>query len=174
MSVRNGVIMTACMVFLGSVTTYMLYQSHGVGVGIQIMVTLAVATIGEHYVSGEGYYHYTSTNGIFIGRVPIWIPFMWLVIVQSAYLIPSVLGMSGITSIISAGIIGLLCDMAFVEPVLCRIGGLWKWTPVSNGYFSFVPSMLNRLIAPFGNYFVWFVFPVLMATIPEISLVITA
>lgn len=169
MSVRNGILMTACMVFLGAATTHMLYQSHGLAVGIQIMATLAIAITGEHYVSGQGYYQYTPTNGIFIGRVPVWIPFMWLVIIQSAYLIASSFGMSGMTGALSAGIIGMLCDMIFIEPVLCRMGGLWEWKSVPNGYFSFVPATLNRLIAPFGNYFVWFLFPFLMGSLLEAS-----
>ncbi len=168
MSFRLGILATTALASLGAVTSYFLWLAYGASVGVQVLVTLLIASVGEHYVSGKGYYHYTSENGVFIGRVPLWIPFMWVFAVQITYLIPLSLGVSGHGLCVVAGLLGLVLDMVMVEPILCRMRQLWNWTPVPGGFFSFVPAQLNRLIAPFGNYFVWFLFPFLMALLLQV------
>lgn len=168
MSVKVGILLTASMTLLGAVTSYSLWLAYGGSVGVQVLVTLLIASVGEHYVSGKGYYHYTPKNGVFIGRVPLWIPFMWVFVVQLTYLIPLSLGVSVHGLCVVAGLLGLVLDMVMVEPILCRMRQLWSWTPVPGGYFSFVPAQLNRFIAPFGNYFVWFLFPFLMALVLQL------
>lgn len=157
------------MVLAGAAAAYLLWFSYGMSVGLQVLATLLIALAGEHYVSGQGYYHYTPKNGIFIGRVPLWIPFMWVVVVQLTFLLPLSLGVSSPGIPIAAGLLGLGADMTLIEPILCRTRQLWNWTPVKRGYFSFVPPGLNRLIAPFGNYFVWFLFPLLMGLFLQTS-----
>ncbi|TFF91365.1 carotenoid biosynthesis protein [Candidatus Thorarchaeota archaeon] len=168
MSVRVGVQLTLVMVLVAATSTYLLWLIYGTSAGIQACVTLLIALAGEHYVSGQGYYHYTSKNGLFIGRVPLWIPFMWVAVVQLVSLVPILLGVPDHGICIVAGLLGCSLDLYLVEPVLCKIQRLWNWTPVKNGYFSFIPSQLNRFVAPIGNYFVWFLFPLLMALFLQI------
>jgi hypothetical protein len=123
---------------------------------------LFIAALGEHYVSGKGYYSYTSTNGYFIGRVPLWIPFMWVFVLQGALLFTLIIGLADFLAIYFSGIICLLFDFIIVEPYLCAQKKLWQWTPVEGGYFRFIPNRLNRFTAPVGNYITWFLFPFLL------------
>ncbi len=76
MSLVRGAALTLIFLIMGSVTSFVLWMSFDIAVGYQIILTLAVATVGEHMVSGQGYYYYTKKNGIFVGRVPTWIPLM--------------------------------------------------------------------------------------------------
>jgi len=161
MSRYFGVIATLLFVILSSATTYLLWTEFQWRVGVQVLVIILVASIGEHYVSGKGYYHYTPVNGLFVGRVPVWIPFMWIVFCHVGFLLALGGGLTEAPAYLSAGMFGLLTDFAAVEPVASRMKGLWLWKPVNNGYFGFVPPQVNRFTAPIGNYLVWFGFPVL-------------
>ena len=148
-------------IFVGMFTSYLLWQIFAHRVILQIIAILCISAIGEHIVSGKGYYHYTERNGFFIGRVPIWIPFMWVSVVQSSAILALYFGAAGIDIILISGFVTALGDFVLLEPLFSRHLGFWLWTPVENGYFSRVPSSLNRFTAPFGNYLVWIVFPLL-------------
>ncbi|MFW9909874.1 MAG: hypothetical protein ACFFEF_15005 [Candidatus Thorarchaeota archaeon] len=129
---------------------------------IQVFSILTIGTFGEHFVSSQGYYHYTRINGIFLGKVAFWIPFMWLFAIQGLFLIGILLGFNGANSSILAGIMGAVIDLSLIEPYCSRKKSLWIWNPVRNGYFRFVPQRINRFTAPTGNYIVWTLFPILM------------
>jgi hypothetical protein len=157
-----GFFLTILFASLGAVTSYILWYDVGWYVIIQILVTLAIGGFGEHYVSGQGYYHYTTVNGVFVGRVPTWIPFMWVFVVQAALVTALSIGLKGFSAVGGSGIFGLLLDFLILEPYLSKSKGLWQWTQVKSGYFDFVPTNLNRFYAPVGNYVVWLLFPCIM------------
>lgn len=128
-----------------------------------LLLILLVAAIGENLVSSRGYYHYTKqdTNGPFLRNMPVWIMFLWVFCVQASLLIPLSLGLGGMSAIATSGFIASAIDFYFFEPYMSRRKELWLWTSVANGYFEFIPSKFNRFTAPPGNYFTWFVFPIL-------------
>lgn len=148
---------------LTTLTTYLLWPMGGWGVIVQVSIIMIVGIAGEHYISGKGYYYYTDVkhNGFFIGRVPSWIPFMWVFVVQGMLIIPIMLGFSMVWSIINSGLLCFILDLVVIEPILSRKRSLWAWTPVEKGYLGFLPSQIDRFTAPPGNYIVWFVFPVI-------------
>ncbi|MEM2142462.1 MAG: hypothetical protein QXS20_05465 [Candidatus Thorarchaeota archaeon] len=162
MSKWFGLAVTSLFVVLSAFSTYVLWTLVGWRIGVQVLVTLIIAGVGEHHVSGRGYYHYTSINGIFVGRVPVWIPFMWVFACHFFHLLSLAVGLTGHWIVIGTGMLGMLTDLSLVEPLFSRVKGLWLWTPVERGYFSFIPSQFNRFTAPPGNYIVWFGFPALM------------
>jgi len=134
----------------------------GLIVSIQVLSILIIGTFGEHFVSSQGYYHYTETNGFFVGKVASWIPFMWLFAIQGLFLVGIFLGLDGISASFFAALMAVSLDFAFIEPYCSKRKALWIWNPVQNGYFRFVPEKLNRFTAPTGNYVVWYLFPLLM------------
>jgi hypothetical protein len=152
---------------LSILTSYLLWTIVGWRVVAQVSIIMIVGAIGEHYISGQGYYYYTKSkhNGFFVGRVPLWIPFMWVFVVQGAFIIPLMLEISIIAAIITSGLLCFLLDLIVIEPVLSRERSLWAWTPVEKGYLGFLPSQLDRFTAPPGNYLVWFIFPVVTNTV---------
>lgn len=162
MSKLLGFLLTMLCASLGAATSYIIWYDVGWYVVIQILVTLSIGGLGEHYVSGRGYYHYTNVNGVFVGRVPAWIPFMWVFVVQGTLLFALLLGLKGFAAVAGSGFIGLLLDSLILEPYLSKSKGLWRWTHVESGYFDFVPPNLNRFYAPVGNYLVWLFFPAIM------------
>ncbi|MCK4280014.1 MAG: hypothetical protein KAW94_05520, partial [Candidatus Thorarchaeota archaeon] len=105
MSKIFGHILTAILVVLATSTTYLLWTMAGWRVGVQIAAVLIVGAIGEHYISGQGYYYYTKskTNGFFVGRVPLWIPFMWVFTVQGTLLFSLMMGLPAAEAILSSG-----------------------------------------------------------------------
>ena len=143
------------------ITGHFLGQIVGILVIPHILFILAVSTAGEHYVSGKGYYRYTKSNDHFVGRVPLWIPLMWVAIIQYALLVGWILNSNPIITITLSGLICLTLDSLFIEPYLCKKKQLWQWTNVDSGYFSFLPSSINRFTAPPGNYIVWLLFPLI-------------
>jgi uncharacterized membrane protein len=145
----------------GICTSYLLWQVFAYRVIFQIIAILGISALGEHIVSGKGYYHYTERNGVFIGRVPVWIPFMWLSVVQSSALLALYFGADGVHIILVSGLLTFIGDFILLEPLFSRQLGFWHWTPVENGYFSWIPTSVNRFTAPIGNYLVWIVFPLL-------------
>lgn len=162
MSRFNGVILTSVFLFLASFTSYFVFQIFSMFLFMQLIMILLVAGLGEHYVSGKGYYHYSETNGIFIGRVPVWIPLMWVFVVQASLIVPYLFGVNIILAALISGILCIAFDLIVVEPILCRMKELWSWMPVDEGYFTFIPEKLDRFTAPPGNYLVWLLFPILM------------
>ncbi len=162
MSLRTGLFLTVVFMTLGFLTTSTLWQWYEWIVAIQVLSILVIGTFGEHFVSSQGYYRYTEINGFFIGKVATWIPFMWLVVIQSLFIIGIWLRLDGISASLFAGTMGALMDFGIIEPICSRKIRLWVWEPVARGYFSFVPARLNRFAAPTGNYIVWYIFPTLM------------
>ncbi len=129
-------------------------------IAIQALFVLTIGTVGEHYVSGQGFYSYSQCgrNGPFLGNVPVWIPLMWLAVVQGTLVITLLLDITGLVACVIAGLTALTVDALLIEPIMSKRMGLWEWTSVENGYFDFVPHRMKRLTAPFGNYVVWFGF----------------
>ncbi|MBE0525681.1 hypothetical protein E4H12_02380 [Candidatus Thorarchaeota archaeon] len=162
MSKIIGVNLTFLFGFLAVLTSTFLWNVFNFPAILQTVVILLIAAIGEHLVSGKGYYHYTNMNGIFVGRVPAWIPLMWVAAIQGTLILPLMLGVGSTVAIALSGIICATLDLYFIEPLLSRKLGMWRWTSVERGYFSFVPSQVNRFTAPFGNYLTWLIFPIAM------------
>ncbi|MFW9847996.1 MAG: hypothetical protein ACFFF4_02585 [Candidatus Thorarchaeota archaeon] len=165
MNRRNGILLTYIFISLGFVTSSFLWGVYGWIISIQVILILSIGFLGEHVVSGQGYYHYTELNGILVGKVASWIPFMWLFIIQGLFIAGLFFGLDGISSSFFTGTTGALIDLILIEPYCSRKKSLWIWKRVENGYFSFVPSKLNRFTAPAGNYVVWYLFPLLMGLI---------
>lgn len=161
MSKLVGVNLTLLFGFLAVLTSSILWIEFGFAAIVQTMVILLVAAIGEHLVSGKGYYHYTNRNGFFVGRVPTWIPLMWVVVIQGTLLLSSLIGMKGLDAVALSGVISASLDLYFIEPLLSRKLSMWIWTSVDGGYFAFIPDQVNRFTAPFGNYLTWLIFPIL-------------
>ena len=162
MDKRIWIVFLVSSIFLSLITTILLWEIVGWAVIFQILVIFLIGALGEHYVSGKGYYHYTEVNGTRIGNVPIWIPFMWVVVVQGSLVVALLLGFTGISLFLSTGIMAFLLDFLIIEPLLCDSMEFWLWTPVNGGYFSFLPPRFNQFTAPVGNYLVWFGFPCLI------------
>ena len=156
-----GRFMLFLTIVAGLVTGHFIGQIVGVLVVPYILFILTVSTAGEHYVSGKGYYRYTESNGYFIGRVPLWIPLMWVATIQYSLLVGWLLNSNPIVSIMLSGLICLTLDSLFIEPYLCKKKQLWNWLEVDSGYFSFLPQSINRFTAPPGNYIVWLLFPLI-------------
>lgn len=162
MSRYFGASLTLLFVFLGVITITPLWNLFGFHAIIQTVAILIVASVGEHYISGRGYYHYTNINGVFVGRVPVWIPLMWVVVIQGALLFSFGIGLVGIQAVLLSGVLLASLDVIAVEPLLSAKYGMWRWTSVKEGYFKFIPSQVNRFTAPIGNYLTWLVFPILL------------
>ncbi len=156
-----GLTMTLIFVILSSLTSLFLWATWNWRVMIQTLLILITATIGENHVSSQGYYFYTKINGVFVRRVPLWIPFMWVAACQTPFVLALLLGLRDLPALLFASTFSMTMDLVFIEPIFSRAKGLWLWTPVEKGYFSFVPPSLNRFTAPVGNYLVWFVYPLL-------------
>jgi hypothetical protein len=163
MSRRNGLLLTVIFWTLGFLTSSYLFGIYGWIVSLQLVSILAIGSFGEHIVSSQGYYHYTELNGLFIGKVASWIPFMWAFVIQGLFIVGLWFGLDGFSCSIFSGVSGSLIDFALIEPFCSKRKSLWVWKQVEKGYFSFVPERFNRFTAPTGNYATWFVFPVLMS-----------
>lgn len=159
---RIGGALTALFLILSFAVCNLLWNFVGWQAYPQAAIILIISATGEHYVSGKGYYSYTSLNGYFIGRVPLWIPFLWVFMVQSTLLLTLMTGLAGLQAVYISGVICMACDMVVIEPFLCSQKKFWEWTSVDNGYFRFIPMEFNRFTAPPGNYIVWFLFPFLL------------
>lgn len=162
MSKSIGIALTLLFMILTVITSNILWYRFGNLVIIQTIIILVVATAGEHYVSGKGYYHYTPKNGLFIGRVPLWIPLMWIFTIQCSYALFLVLGFGSTDAIALSGVICASVDFYLIEPLMSRRIGMWLWNSVERGYFRFVPPKINRFTAPVGNYVTWLIFPVIL------------
>ncbi len=162
MSTKIGVTLTLTFAMLCVITSSILMTRFGNIVSTQLILILIIAAIGEHHVSGKGYYHYTKKNGLFIGRVPLWIPLMWAVAIQGSFALLLVLRFNTTEAVALSGVICTSLDFYFIEPLLSRKIGMWLWNSVENGYFRFIPTRINRFTAPFGNYVTWMIFPVIL------------
>ena len=171
MSRYIGASLTLLFVFLSVITLTPLWHLFGFHAIIQTVGILIVASVGEHVVSGRGYYHYTNVNGVFVGRVPVWIPVMWVFAIQGALLLSLTMGLVGLQAILLSGILCASLDILAVEPLLSAKYGMWLWTSVDEGYFKFIPAQVNRFTAPFGNYLTWLIFPILLNWLLGITVV---
>jgi len=162
MSKRIGLVLTVVFGILAVATSSFLWHIYGFPVLLQTVAIFLVAAVGEHFVSGKGYYHYTHINGVFIGRVPTWIPLLWIFVIQSALIFPMILGFNMLDAISISGLLCVSLDFYILEPILSRKLGMWRWTSVDQGYFRFIPKQVNRFTAPFGNYLTWLIFPVVL------------
>ncbi len=162
MSRARGLALTLVFAGSGIVTSYYLWTTYGTIVAYQVLATLVIAAVGEHMVSNQGYYYYSERNGVFIGNVPLWIPFMWVFEVQFSLICAMMGGLSGLAAAVGSGVVASLIDFTFLEPVMARMQRYWVWQSVKDGYFSFLPRDLHRFTAPPGNYITWFLFPVMM------------
>ncbi|MHA1169918.1 MAG: hypothetical protein ACTSRU_18985 [Candidatus Hodarchaeales archaeon] len=162
MSRINGIALTSLFLVLASFTSFIVFQIFSMILFLQLIMIFLVAALGEHYVSGKGYYQYSQSNGIFIGRVPTWIPLMWVFVVQASFVVPYLLGIHIVLAVLISGVLCAAFDLIVVEPLLCRMKKLWSWAPVEEGYFDFIPEQLDRFTAPPGNYLAWLIFPILM------------
>ncbi|MHA1615609.1 MAG: hypothetical protein ACTSYJ_12250 [Candidatus Thorarchaeota archaeon] len=171
MSRYIGASLTLLFAFLSVVTLTPLWHLFGFHAIIQTVGILIVASVGEHVVSGRGYYHYTNVNGVFVGRVPVWIPVMWVFVIQGALLFSLTMGLVGLQAILLSGFLCASLDILAVEPLLSAKYGMWRWTSVDKGYFKFIPAQVNRFTAPFGNYLTWLIFPILLNWLLGITIV---
>lgn len=162
MSKIVGITLTLLFSMLSVITSNLLWQHFGNMVFIQSILILIIATTGEHFISGKGYYHYTEVNGLFFGRVPTWIPLMWIVAIQGSFVSLLMIGFQSVEAIAFSGIICSLIDFYVIEPLLSRKMGVWRWHSVEDGFFRFIPPRINRFTAPFGNYVTWMVFPLIL------------
>lgn len=156
-------VLVTIFVVLSALSSYLLWITMGWRVSVQVVIIMIVGAVGEHYISGQGYYYYTKSkhNGFFIGRVPLWIPFMWVFVVQGALVISLAVGLPAVGAIVASGLLCLVLDLVVIEPVLSRKRALWAWTSVEGGYLGFIPSQIDRFTAPPGNYLVWLIFPII-------------
>jgi len=162
MSKRVGLVLTVLFGILAVGTSSYLWHVYGFPALLQTVAIVLVAAGGEHFVSGKGYYHYTHINGVFIGRVPAWIPLLWVAVIQSSLIVPLMVGTSMIEAITISGLLCFSLDFYLLEPLLSRKLGMWRWTAVERGYFRFIPKQVNRFTAPFGNYLTWLIFPIVL------------
>ncbi len=150
---------------LSTLTTLVLYPFYGLLVIVQALLILIASFVGEHIVSSWGYYHYTDKNNFFIGNVPVSIPLFWVFFIQMSLIVSKFFLRSDSLIVFVSALILFLLDLLFLEPFLSKRKKYWVWTPKEKGMFHFIPEEINNFTAPFGNYFTWFVFPVLMNTL---------
>ena len=148
---------------LAAITSHLMWSFFEWRVIPYVIIIFFVAAIGENLVSSQGYYHYTKqdTNGPFFRKVPLWIMFLWVFSVQICFIGAVFFGLSGLSACFMSGIFASIGDLLLLEPYLSRTKELWRWTPVENGYFRFIPTKIHRFTAPPGNYITWLVFPIL-------------
>jgi hypothetical protein len=149
---------------LATISSYFMWHYVGWSVVVQLLGIILIAVFGESIVSSQGYYQYPKKdlNGPFIRNVPIWIPFLWIFSIQTAFLTGLVFGLTGLQACLLSGLLAVIFDLTVLEPYLSRHVELWIWSPVEKGYFRFIPKELDRFTAPPGNYVVWLAFPILM------------
>jgi magnesium-transporting ATPase (P-type) len=147
-----------------TITSQLLWHLFSWLILVQLLLIFAIAAIGESFVSSQGYYHYTRQrrNGPFVRNVPIWIVFLWIFFIQGSLLFSLALGLDGLTASSMSGMVACATDFFIIEPLLSKYMELWRWTPVKRGYFSFIPTRLNRFTAPPGNYIAWLLFPMIV------------
>lgn len=175
MSLRvKNFLLLVVLIVLASITSNILWETFSWLILPQILMIIVITFIGEHFVSSQGYYHYTrqETNGPFLKNVPVWILFLWVFSIQASLVIPLGLGMNGFHACILSGWLAFIGDFLVVEPLMSRMMELWRWTPVENGYFGFISTRFNRFTAPPGNYITWLLFPILANCFLEVMIVL--
>jgi len=164
MSTRAGsFVLLITFVTLSTFTSQYMWHLFGWFMLPQLFLIFSIAFIGENFVSSQGYYHYTRhrRNGPFMRKVPLWIVFLWIFLIQGSLLLSFTIGFRGLQAALFSGMVAFFIDFLLLEPFLSRHMELWRWTPIKRGYFYFIPARLNRFTAPPGNYIAWILFPLL-------------
>lgn len=131
------------------------YLTFGTVTMLYAIVVFTVALVGENMVSKTGSYSYNMEHRPIVGRVPLFIPFLWLAInLGSLFLAYTTFQTAGISNglliAFTSATIPLFIDLLLLEPKLSRERNVWVW------------HSTTKLYAPYGNYIVWFAFPFLM------------
>lgn len=93
-------------------------------VAARLALLAAAAWIGEDtMVRAYAFYGYAGHLGPLLDRVPVLVPLIWAVVIDSAWFLASCLTTRRLPLV--AGAI-VLCDAALIEPVAVR-AGLWSW-----------------------------------------------
>jgi uncharacterized membrane protein len=143
-------------IFFAISTLFIVYSyfSFGIITMLYSIIVFTVALVGENLVSKTGTYTYNMEHRPVVGRVPLFIPFLWLALnlgsLFLAYIMLQTAGVSnGLIIAFTSAIIPLFIDLLLLEPKLSRERNVWTWRDTT------------RLYAPYGNYVVWFAFPFL-------------
>jgi uncharacterized membrane protein len=143
-------------VFLAMSTFFVVhsYITFGLPVMLYSIIVLTIALVGENLISRAGVYSYNMDHKPMIGRVPLYIPLLWLTMnlgsLFISYFAFASLGIhDGFQIALFSAMIPLLVDLLFLEPKLSRDRQVWTW------------ENTTKLYAPYGNYLVWFAFPFL-------------
>jgi hypothetical protein len=152
---RIHVFLLSVFIFISAIFTIQSYLDFGAMTVLYVAVVLTVAVAGENLVSKTGSYSYNMEHRPIVGRVPLFIPFLWLAMnLGSLYISYEVSHMLNVTSSLyiamMSAMIPLFIDLLLLEPRLSRGRRVWVWRTTT------------RLYAPYGNYVVWFAFPFLM------------
>ncbi len=124
-TIRLDILLTGGSLVLCICTCWVLWTISEWASFFQAVFILIVSILGENCVSGRGYYRYTEHNCCFIYRVPIWIPLMWVVVIQGSLLVISLAYPFNWLGVLASGIICSLIDLSLIEPYFCRRKMLW-------------------------------------------------
>lgn len=131
------------------------YLTFGTVTMLYAIVVFTVALVGENMISRTGSYSYNMEHRPIVGKVPLFIPFLWLAInlgsLFISYKMLSTIGnTNGLHIALISAMIPLFIDLLLLEPKLSKDRKVWVW------------QSTTKLYAPYGNYVVWFAFPFLM------------
>ncbi len=147
-----------CGSFDSVCTCWLLWNIVGWASAVQAGFIVTVSVLGENHVSGLGYYRYSEANCCLINRVPIWIPFMWITVIQGTLPVISSYQTFNWMKILTSGIMCTLIELSFVVPCLCRRRMLWSWSQVETvAMFALVDKFI-LFCTPFVDKSIQFVY----------------
>lgn len=118
----------------------------------KLALVAAAAFVGEDtMVRFYGHYGYGAALGPVLDRVPVLVPLIWAVVIDSASELAALIAPRR-RALAAAAIV--LCDASLIEPVAVR-AGLWSW--VEGGLFD----------VPFVGLFGWAIFTAAVVTVAE-------
>ena len=129
-------------------------MTFGIPTMLYAIIVFTVALVGENMISKAGAYSYNMEHKPVIGRVPLFIPLLWLTMnlgsLFVSYVTLSTIGITdGLYIVMISAIIPLVFDLLLFEPKLSKERNVWVW------------QKTTKLYAPYDNYLVWFAFPFL-------------
>jgi len=143
-------------IFFAMSTFFVLYSylSFGLPVMLYTIIVLTIALVGENLITRAGAYSYNLDHKPIVGKVPLFIPLLWLSMnlgsLFVSYIVFQSMGIvNGLQIALFSAMIPLLIDLLFLEPKLSKKRQVWTW------------ETTTKLYAPYGNYLVWFAFPFL-------------
>lgn len=143
-------------IFLALSTCFIVYSymTFGMATMLYAISVFTVALVGENLASRTGRYAYNMEHRPVVGRVPLFIPFLWLAMnLGSLFISYEAFQNIGMTNVLYiafvSAMIPLVLDISLLEPKLSKDRNVWTWRDTT------------RLYAPYGNYVVWFAFPFL-------------